>query len=207
MNEIIANIIKSQIEGLAFIDRIAGLVKVVRRQDVSEKGTIVKVFPVDCGVTEKDCVNSKYTDLVPNSKCKSIHYFEDLGSTLTGQENGRFNFESKIKLVGWLNLKKLGKTDCSVSHLAIAAILKQITSKYFSSPSNKMSLIQIRCTGIDPKSAAIFSKYSYSEEINQYLLFPFDYYAMTFTVVFSVANSCIDEWVASTETNCVNNGS
>lgn len=204
MNEAIANIIKSQIENLPFMERTAGLVKVFKRQEKTEKGTIVKSFPMDCGVTQKDCNGGKYTDLVPNSKYKSIHYFEDFGTRISSQDQGFFDFESTVKLVGWLNLKKLGKTDCSVSHLAMAAILKTIRSEHFN--DGMFTRIQIRCTGIDPKSAAIFSKYSYNEEVTQYLMFPFDYYAMTFNVSYRVPYKCINDWVTSTETNCVDNG-
>jgi hypothetical protein len=200
MNEDIANILKSQIESLPFMDRVGGLVKVIRKQETTDKGTVVKSFPVDCGTTLQDCNTGKYKDLVPNSKYKSIHYFEDLGISISGQDQATFTFDAKIKLVGWLNLKKLGKDQCSVSALAIAAILKQIEAKTFN--SGVFTRIQIRCTGVDPKTSAIFSKYSYTEEINQYLMFPYDYYAMTFTVNFTIPNKCIADWVSSIPINC-----
>jgi hypothetical protein len=206
MNTAVANIIKAQIESLAFIDRIAGAVRVVSRQEQGSKSTIVKQFPVDCGVSAADCSSGKYVDLVPNSKYKSIHYFEDLGVSVSGADNKTFSFESKLKLVGWLNQKKLGKTDCSVSHLAIAAILKQIQTGFFNDTSVGFTKISITCTGIDAKNASIFSKYSYQEEVNQYLMFPFDYYAINFTTKFTVPYQCIDAWVTSVETNCIDNG-
>lgn len=206
MNTAIANIIKAQIENLPFIDRIAGAVRVASRQEQGSKSIIIKKFPVDCGVTASDCSSGKYTDLVPNTNYKSIHYFEDLGVSISGADQKTFSFESKLKLVGWLNQKKLGKTDCSVSHLAIAAILKQIPTHYFNDTNNGFTKISISCTGIDPKNAAIFSKYSYQEEVNQYLMYPFDYYAINFTTKFTVPYQCIDAWVTSLETNCVDNG-
>ena len=206
MNTAIANIIKSQIEGLSFIDRIAGAVRVVSRQEEGSKSTIIKKFPVDCGVSQADCSSGKYVDLVPNSKYKSIHYFEDLGVSRDGNDSKTFSFESKLKLIGWLNQKKLGKTGCSVSHLAIAAILKQIPTRVFNDASTGFSRISITCDGIDPKNADIFSKYSYQEEVNQYLMFPFDYYAINFTAQFTVPYQCIDAWVTSVETNCIDNG-
>jgi hypothetical protein len=205
MNSEIAKIIKGQIEGLAFMDRVAGAVRVVRRQDSTDKGTIVKSFPVDCDVTQKDCVGGKYTDLVPNSKYKSIHYFEDMGVAISAQDQSSFDFEAKLRLVGWLNLQRLGKTTCSVSHLAIAAVLKTIRSDTFN--SGDFTRIQIRCTGLESKTSAIFSKYSYSEEVNQYLLYPYDYYAMNFSVKFRLPYKCINDWVGSLPENCIDNGS
>lgn len=205
MNGQIADIIKSQIENLPFMDRTAGLVRIVKRQEVGEKGTIVKTFPVDCDVSQKDCVSGKYTDLIPNTKYKSIHYFEDMGVTPSGQDQLNFDFDARLRLVGWLNLQKLGKTTCSVSHLAIAAILKKISSGNFN--SFPFTRIQIKCSGIEPKTAAIFSKYSYAEEISQYLLYPYDYYAMNFNVSFRVPYKCIDDWQSSLPENCVDNGS
>lgn len=206
MNAEIAKILKSQIENLSFMDRVAGAVRVVRRQDVTDKGPIIKTFPVDCDVTQKDCVSGKYTDLFPNSKYKSIHYFEDLGATVpTGQDQSNFDFEARLRLVGWLNLQKLGKATCSVSHLAIAAILKAIEAKNFN--NDPFTRIQIKCTGIEPKTAAIFSKYSYSEEISQYLLYPYDYYAINFSVSFRVPYKCIQDWEDGIANNCNDNGS
>ncbi len=204
MNAEIANILKEEIQGLPFIDRLGGLVKVIRKQEVTDKGTIVKSFPVDCGTTLQDCNTGKYKDLIPNSKYKSIHYFEDLGITISGQDQATFTFDAKLKLVGWLNLKKLGKTDCSVSHLAQAAILKKIRSKNFNDVSRGITNIQIRCTGIDPKTSVIFSKYSYPEEVTQYLMYPFDYYAMNFNVSFTVSTSCINDWMNGIPNDCEN---
>ena len=206
MNTQVARIIREQIESLPFMDKVGGLVKVVTKQEQSNNGFTTKTFPVDCNVTSADCISGKYDDLIPNSKYKSIHYFEDLGVSISGQDQAFFDFVGKVKLVGWLNLKKLGKTDCNVSHLAQAAILKTIQAKNFNDSTSGFTRIQIRCDGIEPKTANIFSKYSYPESVTQYLMFPFDYYAMTFTVSFRVPYKCIDDWLVSTETNCVDNG-
>jgi hypothetical protein len=203
MNTAVANIIKSKFENLSFIDKIAGAVRVVSRQELSGNNTIVKKFPVDCGVSQSDCSSGKYVDLIPNSKYKSIHYFEDLGVSKDGNDAKTFSFESKLKLIGWINQKKLGKTDCSVSHLAIAAILKQIPTNFFYDATTGFSRISITCDGIEPKNADIFSKYSYKEEVNQYLMFPYDYYAIDFTTKFTVPYQCIDSWVNDVETNCI----
>lgn len=203
MNTEIARIIKVQIENLPFMEKVGGLVRVIKKVDSTDKGTTTKTFPVDCDVSEKECsVRSKYTDLVPNSNYKSVHFFEDLGVTISTEDQATFSFESKVKLIGWLNLQKLGKTECSVSHLAIASILKSIESRTFN--SGDFTKMQIRCTGIDPKSAEIFRKYTFSEEATQYLMYPYDYYAMTFTTKFTIPYKCITDWQSSLPINCLN---
>lgn len=73
MNQAIATIIKDQIDGLSFIDKIAGLVSTTY---MTIDG-VQKAFPVACCVTADDCKAGAYNDLTPDSKYKTVIYFED----------------------------------------------------------------------------------------------------------------------------------
>jgi hypothetical protein len=185
-------ILKSYLAPLPFVDRLGGIVRPITKTDRDGEKTIKKTFPVDCNVTEHDCIAGQYTDLVPNSKYKSIHYFEDNGTSILQRTAMDFHFQAKLKLVGWLNLKKLGKTECSLSSLAIANILKAFPTNYFN--NGIYSRIQISVLGQDPKDSRIFSKYSYSEEQTQYLMYPYDYFALNLSVGFSIREACINDW-------------
>lgn len=190
----IANIILDQIKHLPFFDKYTGLVRRVVKKDEGENGRIVTtVFPVGCDVTETECQNMKLSDLVPNSKYKSIHYFEDLGSRFIGIDGGYFQFEATVRLVGWLNMKATGKQgQCSVSSLAITNILREMNFNRFNSGIyTKIQLIQVAQL---VKDAAIFRNYTYDEQATQYLMHPFDYYAMDIKAVFSIHPSCIEEF-------------
>lgn len=200
----IGNILKSYLT-LPFIDKLGGVVRVVTKSETDASGRIVrKSFPVDCGVTNEDCLAGRYVDLVPNSKYLSVAYFEDGGVTLDTQETRDFTFDASLKLVVWLNLKKLGKTACSNSAMAYLSILKSFPTKYFNQTINGVPYSRIIITpeGQDIKSPQIFSQYTYEEEKTQYLMYPFDYFSMNINVRFSVSKSCVPDWTNGEEIAC-----
>jgi hypothetical protein len=194
----IGNILKPYIESLSFADKVGGVVKVATKTDTdSNDRTVKKYFPIDCGVTHQECISGKYTDLMPNSNYKSVMYFEDGGIRFIGN-NIR---EASLKLVGWLNLKKLGKTGCNGSALAVNTILNTLPTKYFNSPP-VYQRIKIEVQGEDVKSSQIFSKYSYDEDKTQFLMYPYDYFALNINVLFSISKACIVNWDVSPELEC-----
>jgi len=200
MNYAIATILGSYIDNLNFVERLASVVRPMTFFTGSEQNTIKKVYPIDCSASHKDCVTGKYTDLVPNSRYKSIHYFEDGGVAPVNTTQRDWRFRSSLRLVGWINLKKLGKTDCSVSAQAVLQLINALPSGRFNSGEYKN--IQITSIAEAPKSSAIFSKYTYDEAVTQYLMFPFDYYALDLTVEFTISKSCINDFDLGTPTEC-----
>lgn len=200
MTNAIADILNIYISTLPFADRVAGVIKPVTFVTGTADKPVKKTIPVACNVSQPDCISGKYNDLVPNSKYKSIIYWEDNG-TVTNANNPRdFNFTASLRLVCWINLKKVGKTDCDVSALAITNILNTIPT----SPFNSGIYTRIRAT-VDReiiKTSAIFSKYTYDESVVQYLMYPFDYFALDVSVDFTILKSCITDWENGTEIIC-----
>lgn len=198
MNTDIANIVKSKISSLPFVDQIAGLVRIATKSDNDGDRQYIKSFPVSCETSQANCSTGKYQDLIPNSKYKSVIYFEDGGINLISRNAATFNYESKLTLVCWLNQKKLGKTNCSVSALAVGAILKALdVSKYFN--STPYTRIQIEVDSEIIKNKDIFSKYTYDEKVTEYLLYPFDYFALNLSVKFTIPETCLSDWTNGTE--------
>lgn len=197
MNYDIANIIRTYIEPLPFADRVASTVRAVSVYMDNGGKTIKKTYPVDCGVTEKDCLAGKYQDLTPDSSRKSIIYFEDNGTARVENNTPDFSFISSLRLVCWMNLNKMGKIGCSNSALAVASLLNAIPTRYFN--SGIYTRIQIQVNNEVAKNASIFSKYTYDEAVTQYLMYPFDYFALDMTVKFTIPKHCITEWENQTE--------
>lgn len=197
MTNDIAEILKDKIAGLPFVDRITGLVKTLSFRETLENGSSkLKSYPIACNVTAGDCVNTgKYQDLVPNSSKKSVIYFEEAGGTIMTGVNGKLmNFRSNIRLVCWLNLKKMGLTDCQWSSTAVLQVIRELSDLI--TPANYDSkYIHLKVTAISEaeKSVAIFSRYTYDEPVNQYLIYPFDYFALNITIEFSVNKNCIQD--------------
>jgi hypothetical protein len=196
MNTDISNIILEEVKTLAWIDKYAGLVRVAVKQTSDTTKPLRKFFPIACNVTQDDCVKSgTLNDLIPDSKYKSILYFEDGSVQLLGMESGYVNFRSNLRLVCWLNGQKLGYDGCSLSSIAVLGIIKNLNTLIINPfNSGAYSKIKIQAVSQEPKSQAIFSKYSYDEAVNQYLIPPFDYFALNIITNFSVSNACITDF-------------
>lgn len=199
MNTKVADIFKEQIQSLNFIDVLAGLVRPVIKYDEVETGDgqIVRVrniFPVACNVSADECEqNDLYYSLAPDSTKRSVIYFEDGGSSLIGVVGDRLEYESKLRLVCWINMNRFVSNECTLSAEIISSLLTSIRSDVFNDEAKKMQRIHITPKYVLPKTAQIFSQYGYKEEISQYLLYPYDYFAIDFGVKFSIHKNCIDE--------------
>lgn len=196
MNKEIADIVLGKISGLEWVDRYAGMVRpyVIHQPGIDGKA-IKKTFPVSCNVTDEDCVlNGTYKDLIPDSKYKSLLYFEDLGINIIGSDRSYINCQSNIKLVCWLNGKKLGYDGCGISAVAVMSILKVFAGMF--NPFNEGNFVKIKISAISEmvKDNAIFSKYSYDEAQTQYLAMPYDFFALNLKVDFSIPFNCITDF-------------
>jgi hypothetical protein len=200
MNKDIAEYIKSYLTPLSFVDKIAGLVKVASISQPSETGVVVKRFPVACDVNYSDCVKqSRYKDLMPDSSKMSVIYFEDLGCTFVNKTARSFEFISNLKLIGWVNLSKFQDISCDNSSVFVASIIKALPNGLYN--YGRYSNIQIVGIREEPKTNQIFSMYTYDELVNQYLLYPYDYFSLSISVSFNLPINCIEEIIPSTE-NC-----
>lgn len=201
----VGEIVKGYLEPLSFIDKRAGLVKTLSKSDVTEKGLrITKSFPVACNVNYEDCIKSgNYTDLVPNNKIGCMIYLEDNGGMQPlGQNGANFVFKANYRLVGWVNNKKLGYEDCSITGqiiLSIFAVLPKIPRN----EGNYQRLL-VELGGQDPKSYVPFAKYSYDEDKTQYLMYPYDYFSLPLSVTFQMNPACVDAFIKQTAINCKN---
>jgi hypothetical protein len=201
----ICEILKNKIINEPYVDKIAGLVQVAQDVQSSKQGSIVKRFPIACDVTGKDCADATFrlSELVPNSKNKSVIYFEDIsGVTFRGQERNEFIFQARPRLVCWLNQKQLGKNECSITPLVVANIIKALgTNKRFNDGLYIKAMIQV--AGQVTKTPAIFQRYTYDEKTTQFLMFPFDYFALDIVVEFRINSDCIGDWIVEPPEVCL----
>jgi hypothetical protein len=205
MNEKIANILKGKIEDLVFVDKIAGLVRPIFVNVLNESNTKVqKVYPISCDVTLNECIEGRYQDLIPESKYKSIIYFEDNGTSMQYVDKNWVKFNSRLTLVCWMNIKKLGDClNCTTS----TSVLLSILAAFPEFPFNDVSYGPIRDVRITSfseavKSNSIFSKYTYDEKITQYLLYPFDFFALNMQVEYRVNLECVEQFNIGTPCIC-----
>lgn len=179
MNEQIAEIIRTLLVDLDWVDSASGVVRSLRRQGEG----IVKVFPVATNVTP-DYDPEKITEMTPNSAYNSVLYFEDQG--FSSRREGRWmRCESRLRLVCWINGAKM-RFNSTQAIKAIQEILSGLPMNY---SSGDFGQIRFEITE-ETKTAAIFSAYSYNEEQSQYLTYPNDYFSLMITTRFLSSLEC-----------------
>lgn len=183
----IVNIIKAEISTLSFIDKIGGIVKPLKIKKVLKDSTIEKIIPVCYNTNKTTCNVSDYLDYCPNTTYKSVSYFEvneirELDSTTTYT-----TFEATVRFTCWLNLPLINQTINPINNIPFE-ILGVVGKKI----SNSSPFVFAQITGENiVKNEDIFSPYTYDEAENQYLMFPFDFFAVDFTIQFRVPYACI----------------
>lgn len=192
MNQAIANIIRAQIADLDFVDKIAGLVSTQYANFPTEGGgTVQKSFPLACCVTANDCKQGAYNDLCPNSQYRTVIYFEDEGISFNRYESKWKYYTSSLRLVCWINIPKIFGVEkcnyditCSVSAKIISDIIMTLPQH----PQNILPFDNVysEVTGQVIRSNSIFAKYTYNELQTQYLLYPYDYFALDIRTDFAI---------------------
>jgi hypothetical protein len=184
MNNKVAKILKVYLQNLAWSDKIAGLVQTANIRIQGPNDTIInKSYPISCDITADQCKKGAYQDLAPDSKKMSVMYFEDRGVSFIERIGNRLKFQSSLRLIGWLNLCLISDS-CGVSGDYVIDVIKALPSIPFTVPG----FVSIFIDGISQvqRDVSIFGKYTYNEHATQYLMYPFDYFALDLLIEFTV---------------------
>jgi hypothetical protein len=187
MNEALARIIKEKVIGISMADKVGGLVRPV----TVVVGDQVKTYPVAWDVTHADCVKGKYNDLMPNSKYKSLMYFEDGGTNFTDRIGDMQVCQSSLRLIGWVNGKRFEHYGCAtpVGACMIMEIVAALPSNMFN--EGNFQRIQIGVQSEATKNSAVFAPYTFDEQFSQYLMYPYDYFALNIVVNYTFNVKCL----------------
>src|SRR4030042_735424 len=193
MNHKIANILKGYVETLTWTDKIAGLVQTANVTEKSGDSKVTKSYPISCDLTEDECKKGHYQDLAPDSTKRSVVYFEDRGGvSFDRREGNRLHYKASLRLVAWLNLKLLkgdicgtSKENCGVSGDYVIDVIKILPAIPFD--AGNFHGIYVHPPSQVERSVDIFGRYTYHEESTQYLMYPFDYFALDFDIGFWIA--------------------
>jgi hypothetical protein len=204
MNQAIANIIKEHIDGLDFVDKIAGLTAVTYFDIKGSDGNLVqKSFPIACCVTADDCKEGAYNDLMPNSEYKTVIYFEDNGVSFVRSESHWKYYTSNLRLVCWINIEKLtesgyckSESPCTYAAHIVAELIRAMPEF----PENHFPFDHVYSEVISQavRSNSIFSAYTYDEKHSQYLMAPYDYFALDIQTTFAICLRSTDVYEACT---------
>jgi hypothetical protein len=188
-----------QVISLPWVERYGGLVRPAVKTFIDENSGLIynKTYPISCDVNEKECwEKGRYQDLIPNDKYKSITYFEQRGAItiketqMTGREMLEFN--APITFVAWLNLPKLGISECSSPVFEASAIKMLMNLKVSELPFQALG-VKVIIEASSPKNEGVFTKYSYGDKFGL-LLYPFDYFSININIRWYVQPQCLPEY-------------
>jgi len=183
---LIDTILSPQIKALAWVDKYAGIVKTINIavDNQTDKGEI-KRYPVACDVQNGDCVNTGlYNELTPDDSKSSVLYWElispatNSGFTKTKDFYTK-RFKGTARLVVWLNLAKLGLTECNGAINTLPILEKIITQKgKILSGIYEGSMLWVEPRAVVKQDIqTVFGAYDYPK-LKNYYLYPFDFYAI-----------------------------
>jgi hypothetical protein len=193
----LANILISKLLPLPFIDKYAGLVQVMEYGDNGK----TKKYPAAVQSVLYECGSGRYEALTPDSNKKSVLYLEETDGLRFQKKQGyRSFFKGSFNLVCWLNIPKLGYEGTSYSGIAIQGILSLLPITPFN--NGIYSQIKIQVTGQNSKSFNPFEKYSYDVKVNQFLMYPYDYFVLPIDIEFAVDTRCLTAAPLGTPIGC-----
>lgn len=211
MNKGLAHIIRDRLIGIPFVDLYAGLVstqtqvevrfrpQVDETEDLDTVGTRYDLqYPVSCDVVGNVTCDENNNPLnvhpmTPNSTKTGILYFEDEGITDNGSSGSQLRFNSRLRLVVWLNTLAIDSLACwQVSMPVQVGIIERLKGdgNPFSDESGYQA-IDIRIAGFPRTAFDIFGKYTYNEADTQFTMAPYEYFAIDLDIDFRINPYCV----------------
>ena len=178
-----------------------------------------RVFPVSCGVSFQDCItNQRYQELSPNSRYKSIAYWEQLSDATMNTSEAKFApkgglvvYDIPVRFVFWgsmakLNINGTGATECSF----VAPIALKIINTLYRRPGFEIAdaqyggaKVEFVFAGQESKDPAkVFGRYSYGKELAKFLFSPFDFFSLKYLVRLRINRNCVDAFTFGTPNLC-----
>lgn len=180
MNVLVAKIIKDLLSPLPYFDLAAGLVQVITKSESSENKSVTKRFPMEVDVSEEANSNALY----PREDINGMFFLEDGGAKSEGQND----WTSDLTLVCWFCPKKIASNPEAVAANALADISDTFKTFQNSSP---VSRLKINIVSMPQRDAAIFSKYTFDEGQTQFLMPPFDFFALKLKCSYRLNPNCL----------------
>jgi hypothetical protein len=189
MVNIIVNKIVADLKiDLPFVDKITGIVKAAQ---IDVAGA-VKTLPVAINTDVTTCNDSELVSYEPDTSNISIIYFEDRGTTMQKMDNQSIYFTSNFTLVCWFNYLKVDHTLTNTSQI-VGNLIKYLPEIM----GNIAPLIGVvlSINGEQAKDGSVFSKYTYIENVTQFITYPYDYVALDLSAEFHVRKDCFNDIV------------
>lgn len=211
----VTDLLQLKLAQLPFIEVIGGIVQPIDKVDVlydndnNKVGTSTNTFPIACGM-DNECFDSgRYMALVPDDSKKSVAYFEQIGGVRpigqTGAKGNIVCYEGRLRFVCWLNLQKLGLVDkCTYApRFVINTICNIEGGCRFDNSVFPESHFTVELIEEVKRDSSIFKDYNYNRNRLQFLLFPFDYFALDLRIKLFISKGCLEPIELGEPVDCI----
>lgn len=178
INNIILSINK-EIKDLRYVSKIGGLSRVQQKSDTLNGKAVLYRFPV-----YKE--NGHLVDATPDSRESAITFFENETTGLISRQGRFLKYSTSVRLICWLNSAKLDTCGDETSNV-INNLVKMI-SNYKGKDIKGLNILESTPRRIVKEN--VFSRYTFNENQRQYLMPPFDAFAIDITFVYLFNTNC-----------------
>lgn len=201
MNSQLAEILRSKIEGLPFVDILEGAVRMAVEIVTIEGKPTARYFPVPCAFTDDDCKKDSMKFLLtPGAGKKHIMFFEDGGVTFRELKTGMYHYVSNLKLLCWFDSREFDPQGCTLSSRMVQSIITSLPTNIFN--EGEFSGIHIeKISEMKKVPGEIFRSWNF-RTANQILVHPYDYFGLDITTHFCIAKGCFQEVTKRTTPAC-----
>ena len=190
--------IQSALEGISWVDNYQGLVRTYRKR--TKEGT--QRVAVVCDASFDDCKSDsslKEHIVTPDDEYKALVIIENprgysIGSLFEKQPT---EIRAEINIKVWMNLNKIGVSECSSIDNAISEVTSAL--KGIAEAQGSLTLYRITNTQITPRDTNIFANYDFGEK---WSLWPFEYFTIQCTISCRARPDCLDFITEGSEIEC-----
>lgn len=197
--------LETKITTLNFIERWGGLV--IPFYDKFSEDNVERSYPISRHLSASECYEQgKYKNLVPNDQYKSVAYLEEVSNGAIGYTSNKGNFyeaDYTVRLVCWLNFKKLGLEDDQGTTRFELAIMNAIKRQTKFTVNGIQGTVYVRSVkSIERDSRAIFGKWTYQKE-DAFFFWPYGYFALDINCKLQINGGALPEITLGTEVTCL----
>lgn len=216
MLTVIADVLKSKLANLEWLERFGGLVSQAVKPDLVQgsDGVMVSkgnlIYPVSCGVNSANCwENGIFRHFEPDSHKSAIAFFMDNGGvslrSVDGPKMGTLKFEFDLKLLFWLNVTRLGEdvtnNECQPSGRIAPYVIARLFGPHTATGLFGGGIEETAFQGIEvtrvrelTKTPSMFEPFTFAKEWARNLFnYPYDYFGLQIQGEFVVNRFCLDD--------------
>ena len=184
--------IETALEGISWVDNFIGVVRPIRKSNTT--------LMVACGGNDCYDRDGKLRSVTPDDKYKTMIVIENP----QGIEYGSFFNRNQVEVSApiiikvWLNMNKIGTTDCDAIYKAINEVVKSISDINWSQSDLQNYLVSnFRTIPNDPQ---IFANYTGWRD--NWSIDPYQYFTVQATINCKIRTSCLDFLSEGNEIEC-----